>query len=784
MYIKSSEYLSKFTGKQIDNAIEGIRDYDAELALKADKSTTVNGQSLAEDVVLTAEDVGALPADTNCGTALDYENGYISLLDANGVNISSQFILPSWGEIQGDDLSENAVLQAALDSKQDKVTAQNMLSSDLVDDTNKVHRFASAEQLTQIVTNQADIVTINSKIPAQASSSNQLADKNFVNSTVTTNTSFFIGTFQSLEDLEAYSGTVTNNDYGFVETHDQAGNTFYDKYKYNSNTSSWLFEYEINNSSFTAAQWAALNSNATQESTAQITTNKNAIASINDTLGTFGNIVTRNASEFASSAQGSLAGTALQPGDNISELTNNLGFISGIDSSDVTTALGFTPYNASNPDGFIDSSALAHYVQDSREINGKPLSSNVNLSASDVGALPDSVVIPTISDIYDATSSNGMSGIAVASALSNSGFISGINSNDVITALGYTPYSSSNPDGFIDSSAVGDGTITFTQGGVNKGTITMNQSEDVTISLDGAPSITVDQTYDPSSANAQSGIAINGAGFLNNTATGTGSLTLIGTANTNNYSINIGYGSSTSDSDSVAIGYGASSGQYSVAIGSRNASATGLSSISIGDETACSGNYSICIGGTNASGTHSIQLGAGTNSTANSLQVESYQLLNTSTGLIPDARISVNMERTANKVTSLSTSSTDTQYPSAKATFDNIKATQTIQDMQALTNSSSVTISLSRSKAIYTSNPTMTTTYSFSTTNLSLTSSISYTFELYVNMATVYGLNFPSTVKWQDGESPDLSSTGKYLFAFRTMDAGATWLGNLQGRWL
>jgi hypothetical protein len=42
--------------------------------------------------------------------------------------------------------------------------------------------------------------------------------------------------------------------------------------------------------------------------------------------------------------------------------TNPDGFISGITSGMVTTALGFTPYNATNPDGYITSSALTPYA--------------------------------------------------------------------------------------------------------------------------------------------------------------------------------------------------------------------------------------------------------------------------------------------------------------------------------------------------------------------------------------------------------------------------------------
>ena len=37
---------------------------------------------------------------------------------------------------------------------------------------------------------------------------------------------------------------------------------------------------------------------------------------------------------------------------NTNELTNGAGFITGITSSDITTALGYTPYNSSNPNGY------------------------------------------------------------------------------------------------------------------------------------------------------------------------------------------------------------------------------------------------------------------------------------------------------------------------------------------------------------------------------------------------------------------------------------------------
>jgi len=58
------------------------------------------------------------------------------------------------------------------------------------------------------------------------------------------------------------------------------------------------------------------------------------IDDINTTLGGYGNIVTHNTSEFATSAQGTLADSSIQPLDNISELTNDAGYITDSALSD------------------------------------------------------------------------------------------------------------------------------------------------------------------------------------------------------------------------------------------------------------------------------------------------------------------------------------------------------------------------------------------------------------------------------------------------------------------
>ena len=98
----------------------------------------------------------------------------------------------------------------------------------------------------------------------------------FVNSSIATNTANYISNngepFTSVEQLEAYSGTVTNNDYAFVTGTDSDGNTYYDRYKATVSGSSvtWALEYRLNNNSFTAAQWAAINSGITSVLVAKI----------------------------------------------------------------------------------------------------------------------------------------------------------------------------------------------------------------------------------------------------------------------------------------------------------------------------------------------------------------------------------------------------------------------------------------------------------------------------------------------------------------------------------
>lgn len=101
--------------------------------------------------------------------------------------------------------------------------------------------------------------------------------------------------------------------------------------------------------------------------------------------------------------------------------------------------------------------------------------------------------------------SSALTGYATETWVGQQGYITGITSAMVTTALGYTPYDASNPNGYTSNTGtvtsvnnvspvngnvslsiptVNNPTITLTQGGVTKGSFTLNQSAGDTIALD------------------------------------------------------------------------------------------------------------------------------------------------------------------------------------------------------------------------------------------------------------------------------------------------------------
>ena len=145
---------------------------------------------------------------------------------------------------------------------------------------------------------------------------------NFVNSSVSTNTANYIGLFNSVEELNAYTGTVTNNDYAFVVGEDESGNTKYDRYKWTEETSGWLMEYTLNNSSFTSEEWAAIQSGVKSQDVEQIKKNEEDISNLSTNKADKTELVGKN----VTGTKYTINGTEYTAGSNaeiFNDYTNN-----------------------------------------------------------------------------------------------------------------------------------------------------------------------------------------------------------------------------------------------------------------------------------------------------------------------------------------------------------------------------------------------------------------------------------------------------------------------------
>lgn len=403
---------------------------------------------------------------------------------------------------------------------------------------------ATSTNISAISTNTSAIADINDLIPSGATTANQLATEGFVNSSISTNTANFIGTFNSVAELEAYSGTLTNNDYAFVATTDSAGNTLYDRYKWNG--TEWLFEYELNNSSFTSDQWAAINSGITTSDVSAIAANTSAISNKQDILSAGSNITISGNTISATD-------TTYEAGSGIS-ITN--GTISATSSAyslptASTSVLGgvMVGNNLSiQPDGTLDAIDTTYSAGENITIT------NGTISATDTtynpgnginitnGTISVTTTIASKTDIGDADITIQRNGTAIGTINTNATSSSTINISVPTTAteVGALP----------SDTVIGDGAVIFQKNGSAISTITANQTSTTTVNFtiptqasdinalpdtttigDGATTITVNSTaVGTITANQTSSGAINvsvptntneltnGAGFITSSA--------------------------------------------------------------------------------------------------------------------------------------------------------------------------------------------------------------------------------------------------------------------------
>lgn len=181
------------------------------------------------------------------------------------------------------------------------------------------------------------------------------------------------------------------------------------------------------------------------------------------------------------------------------------GYLTGITSAQVTTALGFTPYNSTNPAGYVTASTVLNAVltpyavgantavttTDTIETAIEKLQGQVNARVPSARTLTINGTAFDLSadrswTISAGTTLNG-TGFVKASGTTitydNSTYLTGITSALVTGALGFTPYNATNPSGYITSAgsitgssgSVSGLTLTSSANGINPDSVTQNQ---------------------------------------------------------------------------------------------------------------------------------------------------------------------------------------------------------------------------------------------------------------------------------------------------------------------
>lgn len=536
---------------------------------------------------------------------------------------------------------------------------------------------------------------ISKLIPNDATIDNKLATKEFVNSTVATNTATFRGTYNSLAELEAVAEKDIN-DYGFVvETSGSA--TVYKRYKYDG--SAWVWEYDLNNSSFTAAQWNAINSGADASKISQIEANRLAIAQLDagkadasDVADLNGRVVQVETDLATKASAGDLAALETTVEQNTSSIATNTSAINNLATVARTGSyndLRDKPTSQQvQADWDQDDSLAVDYIKnkpnlaavatsgDYNDLSNTPSMSsyleNRTTSESSLAILGGSDVSEFSVALGDNICGNNSEHVTIVGNQAEAAKTASVNNANFATAIGDNSKATHNATSLgagalalnVDSMALGsnarvaaDNSIQIGSGiNTEANTLCVGSSSydnykllDLTDGLipderlssniartsDIPSPVTVDQTYEASSTNAVSSVAISNAGFLqNNNTFGMSSLSILGDGG-GNYTTLLGRDTTASGfSNVVAIGYNAKASQ------SQGANAT---AIGYGAEAGMDG---VALGyNAKSLANNAIQIGQGTNSEDSSLYVglsdtSNYKLLG-SDGLIPVDRLTV-----------------------------------------------------------------------------------------------------------------------------------------------
>ena len=304
------------------------------------------------------------------------------------------------------------------------LTQLDVVIEDLATETQ--NRIDADDLLASDISNASSRITsIEDKIPSQVSSSNQLADKSFVNSSIQTNTANFRGNWNTWSDVPSddvdlypqdYAGNriPTVNDYLVVKNaSDYTANTLSGtwRFKYGGvwetdGKNGWIPEYQVNEEPLTSEQLFAINSGITSDKVSSYdahlidTSNPHSVTKSQVGLG---DVI--NSGDSAIPIEGGT--TKFTTGGAYTELAKKNDKITITDNTSSgtfsdSTELVITPSALSNPKSFVKQSCLALFNYISSKLSGaistiltSNLSTDLALVSNSDGKVSTSTVTST-----------------------------------------------------------------------------------------------------------------------------------------------------------------------------------------------------------------------------------------------------------------------------------------------------------------------------------------------------------------------------------------------------
>ena len=306
----------------------------------------------------------------------------------------------------------DVVIEDLATETQNRIDADNSLSNDI--GTEASIRQNADDLLASDISNVSSRITsIEDKIPSQASSSNQLADKSFVNSSIQTNTANFRGNWNTWSDVPSddvdlypqdYAGSriPTVNDYLVVENaSDYTANTLSGtwRFKYGGvwetdGKNGWIPEYQVNEEPLTSEQVYAINSGITSDKVSSYdahlidTSNPHSVTKSQVGLG---DVI--NSGDSAIPIEGGT--TKFTTGGAFTELAKKNNKITIIDNTSSgtfsdSTELVITPSALSNPKSFVKQTCLALFNYISSKLSGAISTILTSNLSTDLALISDS----------------------------------------------------------------------------------------------------------------------------------------------------------------------------------------------------------------------------------------------------------------------------------------------------------------------------------------------------------------------------------------------------------